>query len=56
MITKANEDYSDEEAERRMRETVKRALSMPPKPAKAIVGKGRKKAGSKTIEKRQDKP
>jgi hypothetical protein len=52
----SNEPYSDEEAERRMREAVKRALSMPPKPAKAITGRNRKAAASKVVKKPQQKP
>jgi hypothetical protein len=56
MVAKRDDEYSDEEADRRMRETVKRALSMPPKLAKEIAGKGRTKGASKPGEKRQEKP
>lgn len=56
MAKATNDVYSDEEADRRMRETVKRALAMPPKPAKEIAGKGRTKAASKPVKQRKDKP
>jgi hypothetical protein len=35
--------YSDEEAERRMNEALRRALTTPPKPQKDIVGKATKR-------------
>ena len=45
-----NEDYSDEEAERRATEALRRALTSPPKPQKEMVGKvGRAKPKRKRL-------
>ena len=48
MDAKADDQYSDEETERRMRDALRRALTTPPKPQKAMVGKAAK---SKPIKK-----
>jgi hypothetical protein len=37
--TKGDEQYSDEETERRATEALRRALTTPPKPQKEMVGK-----------------
>jgi hypothetical protein len=43
-----DDDYSDEETERRATEALRRALTTPPKPQKEMVGKvGRVKAKRK---------
>jgi hypothetical protein len=55
-MTKANDTYSDEEAERRAREAIRRSFEMPYKPQKEMVGKvgrpsQRKRAPSKARKK-----
>lgn len=45
---RSNDEYSDEEAERRATEALRRALTTPPKPQKEMVGKvGRPRAKRK---------
>jgi hypothetical protein len=52
-----DEQYSDEEAERRAREAIRRSFEMPHKPQKEMVGKagspnrGRPKRGSRPVDK-----
>jgi hypothetical protein len=43
-MTKPGEEYSDEEATRRMNEALRRALNTPPKPQKEMVGERGKTA------------
>jgi len=38
MMTKESDEYSPEEAERRMREGIRRSFGMPHKPYKTLVG------------------
>ncbi len=56
----SDDQYSDEEAERRAREAIRRSFEMPHKPQKEMVGKvgapnrGRPKRRSPSIEKGKD--
>jgi hypothetical protein len=43
LMSKDDEQYSDEEAERRAREALRRTLTTPPKPQKELVGKSSKR-------------
>jgi len=61
MISQSDDDqYSDEEAERRAREAIRRSFEMPHKSQKEMVGKvgapnrGRPKRRSRPIEKGKD--
>jgi hypothetical protein len=51
----SNDQYSDEEATRRMNDALRRALSTPPKPHSEMkIGKRNAKAGAKAnLEKRE---
>jgi hypothetical protein len=55
-----DEQYSDEETERRAREAIRRSFQIPHKPQKDLVGKagapnrGRPRRGSRPIDKGQD--
>jgi hypothetical protein len=52
MRKERDEPYSDEEAERRMNEALRRALNTPPKP-QATVRHPRQKKGGKAGDRRQ---
>jgi hypothetical protein len=55
-----DDEYSDEEAERRAREAIRRSFEIPYRPQKDMVGKagapvrGRPRRGSRPVDKGQD--
>lgn len=56
----SDDQYSDEEAERRAREAIRRSFEMPYKPQKELIGKvgarnrGRPRRGSRPVDKGKD--
>jgi hypothetical protein len=57
MTTKVNQQYTDAEAERRATDALRRALTTPYKPQRAMIGKvGRNAPGKRTKKRRPKSP